>query len=401
MIGPGLRPITRRSYGWAAGLAGPVFTRAFASGLGAGSSFTRATTGTYLSDAAGTVAAAASGAARFSFFGSLAGLLIEPIAVNLVTRSQQFDLWTGFNAPVVLADMATAPDGTATAETVTAVSVAAYLESANATAVNGSQYIFSVWSDADQATTVKQAIIDLANGVPNVVQTISLTTAWQRFVTALFTADAEQSVGARVGGPGGAGFPVGRTLKFWGAQVELMAGAAVCPTSYIATTTGAVQRNSDQLSYAMPAGTLPGSGTVSCWCSLPWTPDTGGRVLVDLGGVGNAGLCVYGNGSGAVPKLVYGSGGAAVTVTASAALSGANAWSHVLATWSPSGGVLWVNGANVGSSGTAPAIALNVNLNVGSLGLASGFWGGGIRGLNVWGRVLSNAEIAAQFAAGA
>ena len=403
-VGTGLWGAVRHS------VSSPVFARPWISSLeggavgGAAGSFVRATTAYYQSDTAGTLVQAASGAARFGFLGALnkSGLMIEGSAVNAVNRSQQMDLWTASVPPCVVGiNAATAPDGTATAETLTSVSANSYIESASASAVNGTQYVFSVYGLADAATTCKQAIVDLANGVPNIVATINLTTAYQRFVTALFTADAELSVGARLGCPGG-GFPTARTLTFWGAQIESMAGGAACPTSYIPTTTGPAQRNIDELSYSVPGTVTPAQGTLSCWVQLPWTADTSDRTAIDLAGTGVNGFVLYANGSGSKPKIQYGTGGATNTITSTTALTGVGTFDHLLVTWSPAGVTLFLNGVSVGTSATAPSLVLGVlSMFLGGVGSASAFLGGLIRNLKIWNRVIGGAEIATDFAAGA
>ncbi len=85
-------------------------------------SLTRASTGTYC-DAAGSVVSAAVNTPRYDYDCNtlaLKGLLLEPAATNVVTRSEALDhgAWTSGFSVVVTPNSTLAPDGTMTADTV-------------------------------------------------------------------------------------------------------------------------------------------------------------------------------------------------------------------------------------------------------------------------------------------
>jgi hypothetical protein len=83
----------------------------------------------------------------------------------------------------VTANSTTAPDGNATADTVTAVTVTPIIQQQVAGLVSGGQYTFYVWAKVSSGTKqVSIAIVD--NGYASYLAgptSIALTTAWQRF----------------------------------------------------------------------------------------------------------------------------------------------------------------------------------------------------------------------------
>lgn len=190
---------------------------------GAGLTFSRSTSGTYI-NASGLVATATAGNPRFDYdtSGNPRGILIEGSATNLLYHSETFRLTAVASEPY-WADSAsvsrgddTAPDGTAAAAVNfvaigtagTVIQTAAVGSSANRT--------FSFWAKRSGGGTVEYT---LDNGTTWTAVTI--TASWVRY-TATAT-NANQRVGFRVA--------TGAGTSIWGAQLEVGNGSSSYVTS--------------------------------------------------------------------------------------------------------------------------------------------------------------------------
>lgn len=154
--------------------------------LGASAAFSFDTAGTFTRasdarfvDADGVVQVASSDVLRNAHYvDSLRAVLLEPARDNLITQSQDLSAWSG--AATVTANTTVAPDGTTTADTVTAASTgavrarsfavvgdgekSAYLFIRQGTATNNR---FEVWDST--ATAIRHRVnVIWADGVPNV-----------------------------------------------------------------------------------------------------------------------------------------------------------------------------------------------------------------------------------------
>lgn len=250
---------------------------------GSGSAtFTRATTATTILSN-GLIASVSSGTARscYSPSGVYLGYLAERASTNLCLQSQALDnaSWATKNLVTITADATAAPDGTTTADKVveTAFSgghfvaqsitkaasalpytATCYMKQAERTwgwlqiddGTNGNAIFFNLATGAVGSnsvvgtgfTSVSASVTQAANGFWRCIVTATSTTATTiRFVIAATTADTVLSY-LGVAGSG---------IFAWGAQLEQLGFA----TSYIPTTTGAVTRNADMLTY-------PSSGNV-------------------------------------------------------------------------------------------------------------------------------------------
>ena len=156
------------------------------------------------------------------------GYLSEPAATNLCLHSQAFDdaSWVG---STVTADDATAPDGTATADKITASS-SGILQSI--TVSTGAEYTGGLWLKAAASVNVPVVIDGTSTNA-------AVTTEWQKFGSTVAS-----SSGTNID----FGLGVGTyTVWVWGAQVE----EGSTPSSYIATTTAAVTRKADVMTYTI------------------------------------------------------------------------------------------------------------------------------------------------------
>jgi hypothetical protein len=109
----------------------------------------------------------------------------------------------------------------------------------------------------------------------------------------------------------------------------------------------------------LPTGVVaPSAGTIMAWVETAGI--TGIRqYIADPGGIGADGMYLSLESDGK-PRFYYSSsGGAGVTLTAAAAVT-PNVWTHVAATWGPTGAALYVNGV-VAATDSTPAGGTTIN----------------------------------------
>lgn len=214
---------------------------------------------------------------------------------NLCLRSQEFDnaSWSKFTGVTATANQAIAPDGTLTADKIvydgSGSAGAARLSQGISVAPNGQSRVSSLWVRADAPVTLRLDA-NLAGGAG--MQTMSITTAWQRF-SAWGIGNGTDTSQVTIYSPGGVNTSF--TVYAWGAQHE----TGSSPTRYIATTTAAVRADPSYWTADQTTGALvqPGAPdgfepvTEPDWASVTlyydgvaatpvthWTPGTGGVV---------------------------------------------------------------------------------------------------------------------------
>jgi len=230
------------------------------------------------------------------------GVLLEDTRTNLLLRSQEFDnaTWNRTNVTVT-ANAVTAPDGSLTADKVAATATAVTVMNqpgivATATAHTYSLYVkqgsgataaasFALYNGTTSAT-VAGGSLNYATGVFTVTTGTGTVTAlvngWYRLT---LTATAGITIGnsllAYVCFLGGAA-TAGDYAYVWGGQCE----AGAFASSYIPTTTVAVTRSADALSFAFNG--LPRALTVYAKFANGGrsTNDAGAAGIVDVGGNG-------------------------------------------------------------------------------------------------------------------
>jgi hypothetical protein len=261
-------------------------------------SFTRASTGTYY-DKFGVLRTAAAGVPRIDYdpvTGECRGLLVEPAATNLLTYSEQFDMWGRTNCSV-LNSFTTAPNGQMSMNKIvedTSTNTFKYISSSGVNMPQGSTFTTSVYikpSGRDYvlfgfntlANVYGLAKFNLATGVftgnvttPNSVfisamcinvgnGVYRISTTWMHnnpvtgavlrlyFGNSDLTPTYPLTVGSYTG-DGSSG------VIIWGAQLEIWA----LPTSYIPTTSAAVTRQADiiKIPSTFTASRLTNSATI-------------------------------------------------------------------------------------------------------------------------------------------
>lgn len=112
---------------------------------------------------------------------------------NLLTKTEQFDdaVWSKLNSASVTANSTTAPDGTLTADTLTAAFTSSLARQAIAVSV-GTTYVFSIYAKCASGTVSAMLRLEESSSpFPSTVQDITVTTEWQRFtVTRTITTSA-------------------------------------------------------------------------------------------------------------------------------------------------------------------------------------------------------------------
>jgi hypothetical protein len=234
--------------------------------------FTRSSGGSYVG-ADGLIKYAGVNEARFDHnptTGESLGLLVEEQRTNLLLRSEEFDnaSWTA-EASAITANTQVAPNGTTTADTLTATSGTLYLyQTITCSASTAYTFSFYVKLGTMPASDFRFAVRDDTAGafiaigiVPDVTP---VTTEWRRVTYMLTT-----PVGCTLLRIYPYRFTVitGGTAFLWGAQLE----AGAFPTSYIPTTAATVTRNADVASitgsafsgwYRQDEGTVFAEGSV-------------------------------------------------------------------------------------------------------------------------------------------
>lgn len=349
--------------------------------------FTRASSATYL-DATGTLATAAANVARADHDPvTLAplGTLLEPAATNALRYSADVSnaVWAKFGAPAVVANAATAPDGTLTAASVALTPVSGFYQQVTASA--GQTWIGSIWLRAATPGTYRMAATGSSAGA--VTKPVAVTTQWQRFSLGVTLAAGSTNFGLQVDGGGGAG----GTIYAWGGQSEL--GAT--PSSYIPTTSAAAARAADNLSLALPYAGVPGADGWSAVLAGTFAAAPAPAVLLGLAGAGGFSDTSYIN----VPT--------AGSITAAKRVGGAGV-SGALVPFAPASGTAFAMGLAQDSTGLQAAFGAGSSqalVSTGSpmmtvLGIGRAPWGGDgtatplyVRQLLTWPRAIAPAEM--------
>ena len=290
---------------------------------------------------------------------TLRGYLSESATTNRCLQSEVFDnaSWAKSNV-TVSANSTTAPDGTTTADTLTASAgngtVIQDLGVVASAAKNG-----SVW--LKRLTGTGNIDLTLDNG--STWTTAAVTSSWTRFsVTQTL---ANEDFGIRI-------VTSGDAVYAWGGQVETGADGV---TSYVPTTTIAVTRNDDALTYPTAGNFNTSSGTVYCeGVQLTLGTAGGSTFICDSSGIA---LPIYTQANGTLTS--YDGTGAA----AQAGQLVLGTRYRMACTFSAATGL---NVYQDGTAGTNPAF--DGTMNATSVAIALGAGTRTVRNVKIWSEVL-------------
>jgi hypothetical protein len=371
---------------------------------GSGSpTFTRATTATTILSN-GLIGSVASGTARscYSPAGVYLGYLAEEARTNLLLQSNSFTItWGNFGGAFTPTQDTVGPDGTVSAWTFTDADVATFVGKTQTITVpaDSSAYTYSVYvkqsatnptvgincSINGGTSVVVNSRVNVATGVSfngNLVQTLNTPSGvWYRIINTITNNGTAGNTSLTISifpatcaqGTSSDNVAITGSNVFWGAQLELGTFA----TSYIPTTTVAVTRNADSLSYPVAGNFSDTAGTVYIAVNVQGHNSTGSNGLIGSGGSG----LLY---SQAVASQITTFDG-----TSSSAVSGlvVGVSGRIGATWSGAGKKVWSGG--ISDAGTAYDGSYNMaNIVLG--GVAGAVC---LKDAKIWSRTLSDLEM--------
>ncbi len=220
------------------------------------------------------VATAGTGVARTSHYVTPTGasapiqtLLLEPQRTNLCIRSEEFDTWSSIGTTTVTANAIVAPDGTTTADLITATAAGPASAGRNRAVTftgdgekcvsvylkvgNGSVSTVALF-DITAATMRHQVRVTWTAGVPSLTTVAgagtlypveALANGWYRILISATGVVAANTNDVRLYVNNVAAGVNGDSVYAWGAQAE----NAIVPSSYIKTEATTVTRNADSL----------------------------------------------------------------------------------------------------------------------------------------------------------
>ena len=316
------------------------------------------------------------------------GLLIEEARTSILTRSAEFDnaAWGKDGGISVTADQAVAPDGATAVDKMTRAAGVlgnwAQLSQQVAASPFGKTYSFSVWAQALSGTKNFTLTISDVNFVSKHSGQMTATTTTQRFK---WEGQTGWDVAATLIGGGINIVDATGDLLVWGAQLE----EASFVSSYIPTTTVAVTRNADVLSYPVTGNV---NGKVGSAYAEVVFMGTSAEVNPTILGSGASQRIIIGNAQNALNFILYDGTTTIINTTNYTA----NAVAKVASSW---GGTT----ASVYTNGTVQAGAFDGDLNLGTtlyIGYSQqfptlNFWPGTIRNVRIYRIAKSASELQA------
>jgi hypothetical protein len=329
------------------------------------------------------------------------GYLAEPAATNLCLQSESFGTTWVPSTATVTTNQTASPTGEVTADLLTNTGGGGSRLTQAGIIATSTTHTYSIYVKASVGTSftlllynatgaavVASVDVNLTTGATtNVVGTVAVSAIvnswWRVSVTnsSGITAGNSLTAYAYAGSSAGA---VGSAVYLWGAQVELGSSA----TSYIPTTTVAVARNADVLTYPSAGNVSDTAGTLYCEAAQNGT--AGARSFVQVfASAGNvnqiyssAGLFGFTGNAGTQANI-----NAGITVTSGSIIKTAYRWGANNFAISANGAA-----AVTDTSGSVPSGLTTIY--VGTDNTPSPL-SGTIRNVRTWNRALSSSELQA------
>lgn len=158
---------------------------------------------------------------------------------NLAAYSEYISTSTGWGSGALIVDLnsTVAPDGSISADTLTATSSDTSVTQGGKPVSALTTYTFSIYLKAPAPVTLSIFIIDAGGGSGNTGASCNVTTTWQRFSVTRQTSAGTTLCSIQIGGSNS--FTTGESIQAWGAQFEI--GSVATP--YVSSTETFVSRS--------------------------------------------------------------------------------------------------------------------------------------------------------------
>jgi len=344
--------------------------------------FTRATIAT--GDSNGLVYRVASGEPRYGAKNDALGVLIEDARTNILLYSDQFDdvSW-GKSGITVNANVGIAPDGLLTMDRITFTASATDQIAQNKTLAAGT-YTLSWYARTESGTKAFRLDNYNATDGHSFSAEKTATTTVQRFTHTftVITGGLTNSPRIQNDAAGTAG-----SMLIWGAQLE----NAAFPSSYIPTTSAAVTRNADQLSYPLGSWFNTSEGTIVCDVYVPYVGSSNSFIFSLDDGTANEMIQVYrGSGTGLNYNIV--DGGVSQVAISSASKFANGQISKIAIAWKLNDFAIYLDGTQIGTdaAGTLPTVT-TLRISTDQAGANAGYQN--IKNIRYYPTRLSNADL--------
>lgn len=339
--------------------------------IGSGGTFARAST-MYYADSLTSLSSVASGnpaieAFPFNGAGSEGGLQMMGPHANWILRSEELDnaAWSDVGAPTTGTNDGTAPDGNATADSITANGNNEGRTQSSAVAAASTRFVFSIYLKRNGASNVACTLTLAGTGATpeTTTQAATATSSWQRFYvyqsfTAAATGNATVTITVDTNG---------ESVYAWGAQLEqteqgTYGSLQSTPTCYIKTVAATAGTATESLSYPSSNITTLSTGSICFWMNPTWSDQdytTSGRyhIAVEMTALTTLLAAFTTHNSTSTWKAIFYFGGTLITSLADTQTISRNTWSHWVFAWDNTGAAIdfeiYQDGTSVKTNTTA------------------------------------------------
>jgi len=303
-----------------------------------------------------------------------ASLLVEPSGTNLALQSENFTTTWTLTTATVSGNTTVAPDGTLTADTLTATAVNGQVQQV-ITGVSGTTYTASFYIKRRTGTGVVNI-----RAVENVDTPVTVTNNWTRVSFSATATTTTVRIGIRLA-------TSGDEVDLWGAQLETGSIA----TSYIPTTTQAITRGADVINKTSIASLIGQTeGTIYAEVDIRAINIEGYMIRIGLASFDNT-IYLTRSSANNISAIIR-QGGSNIFSGATSGL-GAGRFKIALA-YSNNSHALYVNGNAIASGTTALSYSVALSdIRIGSFSDTTAFFNDRIRAFALYPNRLTNAQL--------